>query len=140
MNDRPTLGTAERYALERSWAVVGASRDARKFGNRIYKTLRAAGYHVRAVNHHESKIEGDLAFARLTDLPEIPTVVNFVIPPHAALPVVKEAIEIGVRAIWFQPGAENAEAKNLALEHGLDVIEDCILIRQQRFSREAESA
>ena len=134
MNTRPTPTAAERYASEPSWAVVGASNDPRKFGNRIYRTLRSAGYRVHAVSLRESEIEGDPAFASLVALPEVPTVINLVIPPPATLEVVEQAIEAGVSAIWFQPGSENPRAAQLALEHGLDVVEDCILVRHQRFS------
>ncbi len=134
MNNHPTLSAAESYALEPSWAVVGASNDASKFGNRIYRTLRSAGYRVRAVNLREREVEGDPAFPNLVALPEVPTVINLVIPPPATLEVVEQAIEVGVSAVWFQPGSENPQAAQLALEHGLDVIEDCILVRHQRFS------
>ena len=132
MTTHATLSAAERYATEPSWAVVGASNDARKFGNRIYKTLRSAGYRVRAIHLREREVEGDKAFANLAALPEVPTVVNLVIPPPATVEVVEQAIEIGVSAIWFQPGSENRQAAQLALEHGLDVIEDCILVHHQR--------
>ncbi|MBP7962258.1 MAG: CoA-binding protein [Caldilineaceae bacterium] len=116
------------YAQEPVWAVVGASNDRRKYGNRIYRTLRSAGYTVYAINDHESQVEGDTAYARLADLPQIPTVVDMVIPPWNAQSVVEEAVTLGVKALWFQPGAENPAAIRWAKEQGLDVIEDCILV------------
>lgn len=116
------------YALQPVWAVVGASNDRRKYGNRIYRTLRSAGYTVYAVNHGESQVEGDTAYAKLADLPQIPAVVNMVIPPQHALPVVQEAASLGIKALWFQPGAENPAAIRWAKEQGMDVIEDCILV------------
>jgi len=116
------------YASQPVWAVVGASNDRRKYGNRIYRTLRSTGYTVYAINDHEPQVEGDAAYARLADLPQIPTVVDMVIPPQNALPVVEEAASLGVKALWFQPGAENPQAIRWAREQGIDVIEDCILI------------
>jgi uncharacterized protein len=122
----------EKYAREPVWAVVGASNDRGKYGNRIYRTLRAAGYTVYPVNVNEPEVEGDPAYKRLTDLPQPPTVVNMVIPPRYALSTVKAAKEAGAAAIWFQPGAEDQAAIAWARENGLDVVQDCILVRHVR--------
>lgn len=65
---------------ERSWAVVGASNDTSKYGNRIYRDLRAAGYKVFAVNPNESTVEGDPAYPSVLDLPEPVAVVDVVVP------------------------------------------------------------
>lgn len=118
-----------QYANEPVWAVVGASNNPRKYGNRIYKTLRSAGYTVYAVNQRESEVEGDPAYASLLDLPQPPTVVDMVVPPYLALEVVQQAKEAGAKAIWFQPGAEDAEAIGWARANGLDVVENCILVQ-----------
>ena len=123
---------ADRFAGVQGWAVVGASNDPKKFGNRIYRALRDSGYRVWPVNRHEAVIEGDRAYPNLAALPEVPSVVNFVIPPRASLEVAREAIDLGVRALWFQPGAENVEAAREARLAGLVVIEDCILVRRRR--------
>jgi uncharacterized protein len=119
----------QKYANEPVWAVVGASNNPRKFGNRIYRTLRTAGYTVYPVNSRESEVEGDTAYASLLDLPQPPTVVDMVVPPYLALEVVQQAKEAGAKAIWFQPGAEDAEAIRWAKANGLDVVEDCILVQ-----------
>ncbi len=120
--------TIRKYANEPVWAVVGASNDRRKFGNRIYRRLRDAGYRVYPINPRESQIEGDPAYKRLTDLPEPPTVVDMVIPPRYALSTVQDALQAGASAIWFQPGAEDPAAIRWAKDHGLDVVESCILV------------
>ena len=118
----------EKYANEPVWAVVGASNDRSKFGNRIYRTLRSAGYRVFAVNPREDEIEGDVAYKSVADLPEAPTVVDMVIPPRFALSTVQQAKDKGVQAIWFQPGSEDPDAIQWANENGLDVVESCILV------------
>ena len=119
----------QKYANEPVWAVVGASNNPRKFGNRIYKTLRTAGYTVYPVNRGEQQVEGDTAYASLLDLPQPPTVVDMVVSPALALEIVQQAKEAGAKAIWFQPGAEDADAIRWARANGMDVIEDCILVR-----------
>lgn len=119
----------EKYVNEPVWAVVGASNDKAKYGNRIYLKLRESGYKVYPVNRREQLIEGDTAYSSLTDLPEPPAVINMVVPPTEAPAVVEQAKVAGAQAIWFQPGAENSLAAQWAQDHGLDVIEACILVQ-----------
>src|SRR5687768_6306645 len=111
---------ARKYAEEPLWAVVGASNERYKYGNRIYRTLRGAGYKVYAVNNRESQVEGDPAYARISDLPQVPTVVDMVVPPENAPGIVEEAKRAGVKAVWFQPGSENQQAIRWARQNGLD--------------------
>lgn len=128
----PTAHDAAHYAERPVWAVVGASNARHKFGNRIYRALRDAGYRVYAVNRHETAVEGDAAFARVTDLPEPPDVVDIVVPPDQAMGVVADAAAAGAQAVWFQPGAEDDAAAALARDSGIDVVYDCILVRYNR--------
>ena len=118
-----------KYVDEPVWAVVGASNNKAKYGNRIYLKLREAGYRVYPVNRREQLIEGDTAYSSLTDLPEPPAVINMVVPPHEAPAVVEQARSAGAQAIWFQPGAESPAAAKWAQDHELDVIEACILVQ-----------
>lgn len=127
-----TRDLAAELAREPCWAVVGASADPSKFGNRIFRALREAGYRVWGVNPHRPVLDGEATFASLSELPEVPTVVDLVIPPPRTREVVREAARLGVRAVWFQPGAEDAEAIAAARELGLEVVEDCILVRRVR--------
>ena len=127
MQDQKPL--IEKYVREPVWAVVGASNNRAKYGNRIYLKLRNSGYRVFPVNNREQLIEGDRAYSSLLDLPETPAVVNMVVPPQAASVVVEQAKAAGAQAIWFQPGAESVTAGRWAQEHCLDVIEACILVQ-----------
>jgi uncharacterized protein len=120
---------ASKYANEPLWAVVGASNERYKFGNRIYRTLKSAGYRVYPVNNTQSTVEGDPAYASLSELPEVPAVVDMVVPPEQAPAIVEEAQRLGVRCVWFQPGSENQQAIRWARQNGLDVVLDCILVQ-----------
>ena len=61
-------------------ALVGASNNRQKFGNRIYRDLRSKGYHVIPVNPKDRQIEGDRAYASIGIMEELPDIVNFVVP------------------------------------------------------------
>ena len=90
-------------------ALVGASNNHHKFGNRIYLDLRSKGYDVIPVNPKDKQIEGDQAYASIGMIEELPDIVNFVVPPPVAMKVAQEAVELGIKHLWFQPGSESNE-------------------------------
>jgi predicted CoA-binding protein len=112
-------------------ALVGASNDPAKFGNRIFRDLVAKGYAVWPVNPREPEIEGVAAHADLESLPGTPDIVNFVVPPKVALVVAKQALALGIRRFWFQPGSESDELKVwLAEQEGVSALTDaCIMVQ-----------
>lgn len=116
----------------RVWAVVGASNDREKFGNRIYRDLLAAGYTVYPVNPKETEVEGNPAFAALTDLPEKPAVIDVVVPSWVGQKVAQQASDAGVRFFWLQPGAESQELIEKAEALGLEVIHHACAMVEKR--------
>lgn len=118
----------------RKWAVVGVSEDRSKYGNKIYRDLRDAGYQVFAVNPKLSTVEGDPCYASVQDLPEVPDVVDLVVPPTVSLKTVEDCLAAGAKRIWFQPGSESAEAVKKAQDGGMEVVYDaCIMIQKVAF-------
>ena len=111
-------------------ALVGASNDTSKFGNRIYRDLRAKGYQIIPINPKENEIEGDKAYASIDVMENLPDIVNFVVPPKIAIKVAQKAIELGIAHLWFQPGSESDELEQL-LRSNPDVrylINSCIMV------------
>lgn len=90
-------------------ALVGASNDKSKFGNRIYRDLKIKGYNVIPINTKEERIEGDKAYTSIQMMEELPDIVNFVVPPAIAMKVAQDAVELGIEYLWFQPGSESDE-------------------------------
>ena len=93
-------------------ALIGASNDRSKFGNRIYLDLRSKGYNVIPINPKDENIEGDKAYTSIQMIEELPDIVNFVVPPPIAMKVAQNAVELGVEYLWFQPGSESDELEN----------------------------
>lgn len=108
----------------RNWAVVGASNNQEKYGFKIFDALVRAGYNVHPINPRDAEVAGIKAYSSVRDLPEVPDVVDVVVPPSAGVGVVQDCVAKGVKAIWFQPGAESTEAIDLAKSNGLTVISD----------------
>ena len=111
-------------------ALVGASNDKSKFGNRIYRDLRSKGYNVVPINPKDENIEGDKAYTSIQMMEELPDIVNLVVPPPIAMKVAQNAVELGVEYLWFQPGSESDELENwLKDTDGINyLINACIMV------------
>lgn len=111
-------------------AVVGASRNPEKWGYKVFVTLlkRFPNAKVYPVNPKASEIAGYKAYPSLSALPEKPDLVITVVPPKVTEKVVDEAIKLGVKKIWMQPGSESDEAIRKAQEAGIFVIHHACIV------------
>ena len=111
-------------------ALIGASNDKEKYGNKIYLDLKLKGYDIIPINPKEKIIEGDKVYSSLNTMEKLPDIVNFVVPPPIAMKVAQEAVKLGIRHLWFQPGSESQELENwLNITKGIRyLINSCIMI------------
>lgn len=117
-----TRAKIANWVERRTWAVVGASENRAKFGNRIYRVLRERGYTVYPVNPGLTTVEGDPAYPDVDSLPPGVEVLDIVIPPARVPAVLDQAKAAGYTRIWLQPGAESPAVLAHAAALGLDVI------------------
>ncbi|AIF70157.1 CoA-binding protein [Palaeococcus pacificus DY20341] len=101
-------------------ALVGASPNPAKYGNIILKDLKKKGFEVLPVNPNYDEIEGLKCYKSVKDLPKDVDVIVFVVPPKVGVKVAKEAIEAGFRKLWFQPGAESEEIRELVEKENIE--------------------
>ncbi len=115
-----------------TFAVVGASRDRSKYGNKVLRVYVQNGRKVHPVNLHADEVEGRKSYPDLASLPEPVHGISVVTPPNVTEQVVEQAATLGIRHIWMQPGAESAAAVESAAGHGMNVIAGgpCILVVQ----------
>ena len=92
-----------------SVAVIGATDRRGKYGVIIYRDLKRKGFKVYAVNPYRETVDGDPCWKSVKDLPETPTIADFVIPAKRGLQVLDECEEARILNIWLQPGAESPE-------------------------------
>ncbi len=124
-----TQSLIDDFIAQATLAVVGVSHDRTKFGNIVYRDLRSKGYRVLAVHPNHTTVEGDSCYPNLASLPERVDGIVVVVPPHATEQIVREADAVGIKRVWFQPGAESAAAIRYCEEHGLVVIYDeCVMV------------
>ena len=110
-------------------AVAGVSRDSRKFGNAIYRELKAKGFRVLAINPNAQTIEGDPCYPSLKALPEKVDGLVIVTPPAASEQLVREAAAVGICHVWLQQGAVSRAAVQFCQEKGINVVAgECIIM------------
>ena len=112
------------------FAVVGASTDRAKYGNKVLRCYLQAGREVHAVNPAHDEVEGVACYPDLESLPERVHGVSIVTPPAVTERVVEDAARAGAVFVWMQPGAESANAVARAEELGLHPIAGgpCLLV------------
>lgn len=119
-------------------ALIGASEKASRASFFVARYLRGNGLTVYPINPGHESIDGEPAFATLSDLVTahgIPDVVDVFRRPDALVPVVEEAIALKIPAIWFQYGVVNPDAIRLADEAGMDVVANrCMKVEHARFA------
>jgi hypothetical protein len=119
----------QEFASFKRLAVVGVSRDDKKFGNLIYKELKERGYQPFAVNPAISEIGGDKCYPNLSALQGMVDGVVICIPPAKVPAVLQEAASVGLKHVWIQQGAGSPEADKVGQELGLKMINGkCIMM------------
>tara|TARA_B100002051_G_C16552484_1_gene543302 strand:+ start:322 stop:714 length:393 start_codon:yes stop_codon:yes gene_type:complete len=112
-----------------SIALVGASNNPKKYGNKILLDLLEKGHIVYPINKNESQIEGLKSYKKVSDLPSIPSIINFVVPPNEGIEVTKDLVKKGYDNFWYQPGAESIEISNFLESNKKNFIDDkCIMV------------
>ena len=110
-------------------ALVGASNDPTKYGNKILLDLVKKGYNVAPVNTIEDTIAGIKSYKNVLDLKESPSIINFVVPPSIGFQVTKELVENKFDNFWYQPGAESEKISYFLNENNKNFIDDkCIMV------------
>jgi len=103
-----------------SVAVIGASKERAKYGNRAVRAYQRQGWTVYAVNPNATDVEGVRTYARIGDIPGDVDRASLYVPPEIGTKLLAEIKAKGVRELFVNPGAESdallAEAERLGLE------------------------
>lgn len=113
----------------RTLAVVGVSRSGKKFGNVVYKSLKAKGYRVFPINPHADAVEGDRCYPSVSALPEKVDGVVLIVPPRETERIVQEIAAERIPHVWMQQGSESEGTIRYCQEHGINVVfKECVLM------------
>ncbi len=120
----------EAFLSGTPFAVAGASTDPAKYGNKVLKMYLRHQMAVHPINPKGGQIEGLTAYPDLDSLPEPIHGLSIITPPKVTEKVVEDAIRLGIKHIWMQPGAESPTAVASAEAAGINLIAHgaCILV------------
>ena len=111
-------------------AILGASTDRSKFGNKAVRAFVARGYDVYPVNPKADEIEGLKAYSSLAAIPSDVKLdrISLYLPPAVGLKVLPEIAARGCGELWLNPGSESDELVAAADAQGLNVVQACSIV------------
>jgi len=110
-------------------AILGASADRAKFGNKAVRAYLARGYEVFPIHPKAEMIEGLPAYRSISQVPVARLDrASLYLPPEIGLQVIEEIAQKPVREVWLNPGAESLELIARARELGVNVLVGCSIV------------
>jgi predicted CoA-binding protein len=110
-------------------AIIGASADRSKFGNKSLRAHAAQGWDVYPVNPKGGQIEGLAAYASVKDVPLARLDrVSMYLPPALAIEVLADVAAKGCDELFLNPGSDTPEVIERARELGLNAIQGCSIV------------
>jgi predicted CoA-binding protein len=114
--------------LVKTVAIIGASSNPNKFGNKAVRAFQRHGYTVYPVNPNELEVEGLATFKSINEVPVRPHKVSVYVPPPVLLKLLPDIAAKGCDELWLNPGTESdavlAESERL----GLNTIQACSIV------------
>lgn len=115
------------------FAVVGVSRNLKKYGNKVFNDLISNGYRTYAINPHIDSLKGYKVYSSLEKLPEKVDVVVFVVPPKITFEMLKQVKKLRIKNVWMQPGSESQKAIQFCENNNINIIvNQCIIVNKSK--------
>jgi predicted CoA-binding protein len=122
--------------MAKTIAVVGASSDRRKFGNKALRAFRAEGHTVIPINPNEREVEGLKAYGSVLDVPGIIDMATVYVQPGVAETLLDEFVQKQIPEVWFNPGSDSDAVIDEARKRKLNAIFACSIMAAGRSPHE----
>ncbi|HYU33634.1 MAG TPA: CoA-binding protein [Thermoanaerobaculia bacterium] len=110
-------------------AVLGASKDRSKFGNKCVRAYQEAGWEVFPVNLGSSDpIEGLTTWRKLADVPAELDRISVYLPPPVTLELLADIAAKGAREVWLNPGSADNRVLDEARRRGIPARPGCSIV------------
>ena len=109
-------------------AVVGASSNRDKFGNKALRAFEHRGYTVIPINPTETEVEGHPAFKSVLDVPGTIDLATIYVPGAVGVGVMDDLAKKGIPEVWLNPGADDRQVVEKAQGLGLKTVRQCSII------------
>lgn len=124
-----TLNLINEFLAPRKMAVVGVSRNIKKFGGAVFKELKEKGYELYPVNPNAEEIQEIKCYKTVNDLPDDVAHILILTKANETEEVVKACVEKKVKMIWIQQKSDTPEAVKIIEEAGIPLIyKKCIMM------------
>jgi predicted CoA-binding protein len=114
--------------IQKTVAVIGASSNRRKFGNKALRAFEHRGYTVIPINPNEAEVEGHRTYPSVLDVPGHIDMATVYIPAAPALTVMEQLAKKGVPEVWLNPGADDEAVVDRAEALGLNIVQACSIV------------
>ena len=109
-------------------AVIGASTDRRKFGNKALRAFTQAGYRTIPITPNHDQVEGQPAYATVLEVPDTIDMATVYVPPDVGETLLEGIAQKGIAEVWFNPGAATPRLISRARALGIHTIEACSIV------------
>ena len=109
-------------------AIIGASNNPKKYGNKAVRAYASAGWEVFPVNPNEKEVEGLKCYPSVRDIPGKVDFASLYVPPNVGMKVIQEIAEKGIRKAYLNPGSESKELVEKAKELGIEPLLACSIL------------
>ena len=114
--------------MAKTIAVVGASSDRRKFGNKALRAFRDEGHTVIPINPNEREVEGLATYRSVLDVPGAIDMATVYVQPDVAERLLDEFVQKQIPEVWFNPGTDTDEVIAAARVRKLNAIFACSIL------------
>ena len=110
-------------------AIIGASADRQKFGNKAVRAYLQRGYQVFPIHPKAQTIEGLPVCRSILDVPvEQLDRVSLYLPPEIGLQVIEQIAQKTAGEVWLNPGAESPDLIARGKDFGLNIVNGCSIV------------
>lgn len=110
-------------------AVIGVSRNIKKFGRQVYEKLKLLDYNLHPINSRVEKIGTEKCFNDIESLPKNVKKLIILTPKEFTDEIIAEASKKGITHIWVQQMCDTDHTLRLANELKINlIINECVLM------------
>ena len=114
--------------MAKTVAVIGASGNRNKFGNKALRAFERQGYTVIPINPTETEVEGHKAYRSVLDVPQAIDMATVYVPAPVGVTVMEELAKKGIGEVWLNPGADDDAVVERARALGLKTVQACSIL------------
>jgi predicted CoA-binding protein len=114
--------------MPKTVAVIGASSNRNKYGNKALRAYAQRGYTVIPINPNVAEVEGRRAYGSVLDVPGPIDMATVYVPGHIGIRVMDDLAKKQIPEVWLNPGADDPDVVARARELGLNVIQACSIM------------